>query len=192
LGLFWIAGCNAGNVKAGHADYPEHNPVPKSFLFMHGTIDTALDVDFRIEWHAEAPGCRYATSRVEGAYAWYTAWSPLTIVRQGDGFSARVPIDGVLPGRCQWRFGGVTFGGKAGYRTALVATNSYPLKPGQSPNGVVELQCSWDHTHGRDGDDRLLRCVWPKTEDPNASVLGGVLWWHPEASDLEVHFVGVR
>jgi hypothetical protein len=189
VGVFWIAACNGGNVKPGQADYPVPNPAPKSFLFLHGTIDTPLDIDFRIQWHAEAPRCRYATSRIEGAYTWYTAWSPLTVARQGTSFSARVPIDGMLPGGCQWRFGGVTFGGKTGYRTALIATNSQPLNPGQSANGVVELRCRWDHAQGHDGDDRSLSCRWPKTEDRNASVVGGVLWWHPEASDLEVHFV---
>jgi hypothetical protein len=189
VGVLWISACNGGNVKPGHADYPEPNPAPKSFLFLHGTIDAPLDIDFRIQWHAEAPQCQYATSRIEGAYSWYTAWSPLTVARQGTSFSARVPIDGMLPGRCQWRFGGVTFGGKAGYRTALIATNSPPLNPGQSADGVIELRCSWDHAQGHEGDDRSLSCRSPKPEDRNASVLGGVLWWHPEARDLEVHFV---
>jgi hypothetical protein len=34
-----------------------------------------------------------------------------------------------------------------------------------------------------------IECRWPKEEDRSASVLGGVLWWHQEANDLEVHFI---
>lgn len=182
-----ISVCSGANVKPGDQDYPQQNPTPKNFLLLHGTIDAALDIDFRVQWHTEKPNCRYATSRLEGAYTWYTAWTPLAISRQGATFSAHIPIDGVLPGRCDWRFGGVTFGGATGYRTGLIATNSYPLKPGQSPNGVAQLYCRWDAV--RDSSERTLSCRWPKTEDPNASVLGGTLWWHPEATDLEVHFI---
>jgi hypothetical protein len=189
LGLCSIMVCYGANVKPGDRDYPQENPNPTKFLSLHGTIDTSLDIDFRIEWHAENPQCQYATSRIEGAYTWYTAWSPLAADRQGAQLSARVPIDGVLAGRCQWRFGGVTFGRHTGYRTGLIATNSYPLKPGQSPNGIVELHCKWVSINRPGFTNPNLDCRWPKNEDHNASVRGGILWWHPEASELEVHII---
>lgn len=188
-GLCAIMGCHGENVSRGDRDYPRENPNPAQFLSLHGTIDSSLDIDFRIEWYAANPECRYATSRLEGAYTSYTAWAPLVTSRQGDQFSARVPIDGVLPGRCQWRFGGVTFSGHTGYRTALIATNSYPLKTGQSPNGIVELHCKWVSIDRPGFTNPSLDCRWPKDEDPHASVLGGILWWHPEASELEVHII---
>jgi hypothetical protein len=37
--------------------------------------------------------------------------------------------------------------------------------------------------------DRILQCHPQHPEDPNASVHGGMLWYHPESSDLEVHFI---
>lgn len=181
--------CYGGNVKPQDKDYPQENPTPAKFLSLHGTIDPSLDIDFRVQWYAENPKCQYAVSHVAGVYNRYTAWSPLVISRQGAQFSARVPVDGVLPGRCQWRFGGVTFGGRTGYRTGLIATNSYPLKPGQSPNGVAELHCKWISVNRPGFTNPNLNCRWPKKEDPNASVLGGTLWWHPQANDLEVHIL---
>jgi hypothetical protein len=164
--LFAVLTCNGANVQPGDKDYPRQNLNPTKFLQLHGTIDSALDVDFRIEWHAANPKCQYATSRLEGAYTWYTAWSPLVVTRQGAEFSARVPIDGVLSERCQWRFGGITFGGQTGNRTGLIATNSYPLKPGQSPNGIAELHCKWVSINQPGFTNPNLDCRWPRTKTP--------------------------
>jgi hypothetical protein len=187
LGVCWMAACNGTNVKPGDADYPRENPKPTQFLLLHGTIDPSLHLDFRIGWHADSPQCQYVTSRVEGAYAWYTASSPLPVPLEGSRFSVRIPIDGVLPGRCRWRFGGVMFGGVTGYRTALITTNSYALLPGQSPNGTADLNCKWVSIAHPAFSNPNLECRWANHEDPNASVHGGILWWHPEASELEVH-----
>jgi len=73
-----------------------------------------------------------------------------------------------------------------GFGVSLVQTNSYPLNAGQSPNGIVRLHCG-----------RMMRTLNPKVpelvcrpdgpEDPNLSVLGGVLWWHPETTEAEVY-----
>jgi hypothetical protein len=189
LGLCAITRCYAGNVAPGDENYPRSNPSPSKFLTLHGTIDPALDLSFRVDWRASDPHCQFAASWIEGAFVPYSAWSALTFSHLGGIFSVRIPIDGVLPGRCQWRFAGVRFGGSVGFKTELIATNSYPLQPGQSPNGIAVLRCKWNsEPHSVDGD-RAVRCSWPKDEDPNASVLGGVLWWHPEANDLEVHFI---
>ena len=183
-----FAGCG-GNVAPGGPDYPESNPNPTKFLLVHGTIDKALDLKFSIEWQSQNPTCRYAVSRLEGAYASYSAGGPLAVERRGTDFSVRIPIDGVLPGLCQWAFGGVSFAGPTGWWTPLIVTNSYPLEAGQSPNGVAELHCRSVASKGEPPDDKTLSCRWPATEDRAASVRGGVLWWHPEASELEVHFI---
>lgn len=191
-GLLWLSlvcVCSAGNVRPGDGDYPRPNPQPEKFLLLHGSIDEALDINFRVEWYANNPKCRYATSFLEGAYAGYTAWTPLAVARQGATFSGHVPVDGVVPGRCDWRFGGVTFGGATGFRTSLIATSSYPLKPGQSPNGVAELHCKWISINSPGFTNPNLQCHSSKNEDCNASVLGGKLWWHPAATDMEVHIL---
>jgi hypothetical protein len=135
--------CCGGNDQPGDTDYPQENPSPTKFLSIRGTINTSLDIDFRISWYAKNLKYQDAISRIAGAYSPYGAWSALVTARQGAQFSARVPIDGVLPDRCQWRFGGVTYGAHTGYRTALNATNSYPLKSGRSPNGTAEPDCKW-------------------------------------------------
>jgi hypothetical protein len=190
--VLWASVSTAANVKPGDRDYPQQNPNPTKFLFLHGTIDPSLDLNFQVAWHSDLSKCHYATSIIEGAYAWYSASTLLEIKKDGTNFSARIPIDGVLPGRCQWSFGGVDFGANTGYRTGLVATNSYPLKPGQSPNGIAELHCklvSINRAGWPPGINPNMECRWPASEDVKASVLGGQLWWHPEATDFEVHFI---
>jgi hypothetical protein len=104
-----FAGPAAGsgaNVKPGDRDYPQHNAHPVHFLVLHGTIDKSLDLNFRVEWHSALSKCRYAVSRSAGVYSWYTAFDALAIASADTHFSVRVPIDGVLPGRCMWTFGG--------------------------------------------------------------------------------------
>jgi hypothetical protein len=80
------------------------------------------------------------------------------------------------------------FGGPIGFRTSLIITNSLPLRPGQSADGVLVLSCKWTTKPGVVGGERGIDCAWPKNEDRNASASGGVLWC-TEASDLEVHFI---
>jgi hypothetical protein len=187
-----LASCSivaCSNVTPGDWNYPQQNPHPSKFLSVHGTMDPSLDIDFRMQWRAENPRCWWAASWIEGAFPRYTAWTELAIPRQGDKFSTRIPIDGVLPGRCQWSFAGVRFAGGKGFSQQLIATNSYPLRPGQSPNGVAVLRCKWATEPGNVEGEHGIECRWPKEEDRSASVRGGVLWWHPEAEDLEVHFI---
>jgi hypothetical protein len=189
LGLLVVGCCHAGNVKPGDRDYPQENPQPTKFLLLHGKIDATLDLNFRINWRATNPRCAYVVSWIAGAFPPYSAWNPLIVDRRDNSFSVQVPIDGVLPGRCEWRFDGVSFGGPSGFRTTLVAANSLPLRPGQSPNGVALLRCGWKTEPGNVEGERGIRCWWPKEENPDASVSGGILWWHPEARDFEAHFI---
>ena len=71
--MFWMAPANSANVRPGDRDYPQRNPSPEQRLLVHGTIDASLDINFRIDWVADNPKCHYATSRLAGVYAWYTA-----------------------------------------------------------------------------------------------------------------------
>jgi hypothetical protein len=188
FGVCTVSACEGRNVQPGDRDYPAVNPTPTQFLHVHGSMDAALDLNFHVNWRAQSADCRYASSWIEGVFSPYTAWTPLALDRKGDSFSIQVPIDGVLPGRCGWRFDGVSFGGPIGFRTTLIATNSRPLLPGQSPNGIARLRCKWMTEPGNVEGERGLRCSWPRNEDPSASVLGGVLWWQPQTRDLEAHF----
>ncbi|HUI59451.1 MAG TPA: hypothetical protein VLX90_04475, partial [Steroidobacteraceae bacterium] len=86
LALLGVTACHGANVQQGDRDYPRTNPAPTRFLLLHGTIDPALDIDFRIEWSARSSKCRFATSRIEGAYANYTSWSALQVARRGSAF----------------------------------------------------------------------------------------------------------
>jgi hypothetical protein len=184
--------CNAANVQPGDRDHPQTNLHPTKLLMIHGTIDASLDIDFRINWSAQNPGCRYAVSRIAGVYSPYGAFNALPVTRSGSSFTVQVPIDGVLPGRCRWSFGGVTFGGGSGFRSALIATNSYPLNPGQSPNGTIHFACQWktvgDGHSPTPAGERTLDCRDSQNANPTCAVVGGILWWHPEASDLKVDF----
>lgn len=81
----------------------------------------------------------------------------------------------------------MTLGGKSGWRTAQIATNSLPLRLGPSPHGVAELFCRRVPDTNPAGSKQNLSCRWPRKENRNASVLMGVLWWHPQATDFEVH-----
>ena len=186
------ASCYAANVKPGDRDYPQSNPHPAKLLLIHGTIDASIDIDFRIHWSAQNPDCRYAVSRIAGVYSPYGAFNALPVTRDGSNFAVQVPIDGVIPGRCRWSFGGVTFGGRSGFRSGLIATNSYPLKPGQSANGTIHFRCRWEPVGGghapMPADEKTLDCRDSQRTNANNSTGGGTLWWHPEASDLEVNF----
>jgi hypothetical protein len=183
--LLAVCSCGGSNVTPGDRDYPKRNPEPKRFLSLHGTIDSSLGIKFGIGWSAGNPDCRYALSVMEGAYAQFSAGENLDYKVENSAFSLLVPIDGVLPGRCGWKFSGMGITAENS-GMSIVQTNSYPLKAGQSPNGIVRLHC-----------ERVMRKLEPKVpalfcapdgpEDRSQSVLGGVLWWQPETTELEVH-----
>lgn len=195
LGVSVLTGCRQSNITPGDPDWPQANPSPQHFLLVHGTIDSSLDIVFRSHWLAQNNSCKYAASLIEGAFAPYGAWTPLTVARQDADFAVRVPIDGVLPGRCQWTFSDVRFAGRRadgriGFSSPFIQSNSYPLSPGQSPNGATVLRCAWTKEPGNvEGEDGIQCREEPKSEDAHSSVLGGVLWWHPTATDFEAHFV---
>ena len=181
-----LTACDDANVKPGDRDYPEANLAPHRFLALHGTIDPALAIKFHIQWIADNPRCRYALSWIEGAYGSYNISNDLDVGLDGSRFSTRIPIDGMLPGRCLWRFQGISYSGESGSGSPLVQTNSYPLRPSQSPNGVIHLHCGMKRDIPSDKEPRLI-CDDP-SDSRESAALRGIFWWHAEATDLEVHF----
>ena len=188
LPLIFLSACDGSseNVKSGDRDYPVKNKNPSRFLKISGTIARELDVVFYLSWYAANPACKYYTARLEGATTQFSASEVVEVARAGEVVIIDIPIDGVLPGRCDWKFGGVVITSESGYGMSLVRTNSYPLKPGQSPDGVINLVCE-NTVRKLSPIAPQLVCQEIEPEDANASVNGGVLWWHPEAKNLEIH-----
>src|SRR5579871_2442382 len=92
--LFAVAACNSRNVVHGDRDYPDRNVAPARFLVLHGTMDPSLDVRFQSSWQVDNHRCGFISNWNAGAYETYTYSMPITIVRDGEKFSARLPIDG--------------------------------------------------------------------------------------------------
>lgn len=178
------------NVQAGDADYPTKNSSPRKFILIHGTIDESLDLVFNVGWHASNKACQYYLSRTEGALSPFGASSPLTLERDGSNFTIKLAVDGVDPGRCGWTFGGVGMGPKKGFGQSLIQTNTNRASLGPSPNGTINLRC--EITMRTSPTAEQLVCSRPKSEDRSESVRGGILWWRPETSDLEVHIAKGR
>src|SRR5579885_3333376 len=89
----------------GSFDPPLPNLSPARYLRFHGWADPALGLTFKLAWQAASPSCRVVTNRLAGS-SW-PAWTeaPLAVSTDASGgYSADVPIDGVLPGACDWRF----------------------------------------------------------------------------------------
>lgn len=131
------------------------------------------------------PNCHYTLSYIEGAYAQYTAGEDIDYNPENSRYSLLIPTDGMLPGRCSWRFAGIWMTIAEGFGRSLVQTNSVPLKAGQSPNGIVRLHC--ERMMRTDPSAPELSCSPDGLEDSNQSVLGGMLWWHPETTEVEVY-----
>jgi hypothetical protein len=137
------------NIEKGDRDYPISNPNPKSFIFLHGTIEPSLDVKASAVWsvpyagiHAEKTkdSCTYYINRLEGVTERYTVSEPLTLEREGDSFSVKVARDGMLPGRCGWGLFGIQISvgsqGKFGSLSCKKRTRSL-----QSTESIVD--CKW-------------------------------------------------
>jgi len=183
-----LLGCSTHNVSPGDKDYPVKNLNPKNFFLFHGTIDPSLDIKFKIRWDAMNPECKYMVSVLEGASNNFAAAEPLEISRSGNQFSVRVATDSVNPGRCGWMFGGITFysTSSTGYGQSLIQTNSYPLRPEQSPDSSIKLRCKLRPIPSVNPLGRGLVCQ--SLSKKEHGVVGTVVWWHPETKDVEVQF----
>ncbi len=172
-----LAGCSRPNVRPGSADYPHVNPTPRRWILIHGAEDPALHLRFSTGWISNDSRC-YQTNGLQGATGPYTASMPLPVKRTGATYSLRVPIDGYLSGRCNWRFTGIGFGPADNGESILLATPGRRLlPPGKSVNESLVLRCRTSEI----GNNRLLFCAAPKR--PN------FLFLYPETRDLEVDFV---
>ncbi len=187
FGALFLTACDAysENVGPGDSDYPIKNSAPKKFLNIRGVVDPSLDLVFKTSWSASNPDCKYYTSRIEGATNPYSITDPLPVDQNGESIVAKVAVDGMLPGRCGWKFSGISMSSKSGgFGQSLVQTNTDPSSLGTSPNGIINLKCE---RHMRTTPPLVpeLDCRWIEPEDQKASVRGGILWWRPETTELQ-------
>lgn len=175
-----LLGCHNLNVKVGDKDYPKANPSPSHMFTFRGTIDSKLHIQFKTLWYATNNDCYYMTSYVEGASNNYGASSPLNYILSDNHFEVSIATDGVLPGRCGWKFSGISAIRTDIQNTQLtpvatyvIATNSPPLEFGKSPNGTINYNC-----HPK---SKYAGC-FPQNVGDN------VLWWYPETTEMEANF----
>lgn len=176
------------NISQEDKDYPVKNLNPENFFLLHGTIDPSLDIKFRIGRYATNPECKYMVSVMEGASNNFSVAEPLDVSRSDNQFFVRVATDGVIPGRCGWSFGGISYysTNSKDFGQSLIQTNSYPLQPGQSPDSILELRCKEKPIPNVNPLGKGLVCrSLLKNEH---GVTGTVVWWHPETENVEVHF----
>jgi hypothetical protein len=165
-----IFGSHFSNVDQASANYPKINPNPVHIFNFRGTIDPKLHLQFLTHWGASNESCYYWLSFIEGAKGYYSAALPVTYTLNHDHFDIPIATDGVLPGRCGWKFGGISLVSGS----YVVQTNSPPLGDGHFPNGKQDFNCVV-----RSQQQAYSSC--PPT--------GRVLWWYPETTDLEGNFL---
>jgi hypothetical protein len=174
------------NVELGDVDYPKQNPTPSHFFTFHGTIDPSLDIHFSTTWVANERTdrtCRYTINESAGASMPFFVRQSLPVERRGDRYTVRIAADAMTPGRCGWVFNGVrivTTGQRLVSGRYVVNGNSLELKPGTSPNGVLDLDCGTAMFVG----ELVIQCL---NSDPNHRV-DNSLWWYPETTDIEIRF----
>jgi hypothetical protein len=175
----WGAEADAYKFEKDHPNFPQVNPHPRQTFMLQGTSDPGLDLVFYSTWtvvSSEAE-CRSGDNGLFVAI-------PLPVSWGGSHFSGVVAIDGMLPGRCNWKFAdvrvaprgavvnlGYAFGGQT-----IVQTNSPHLAEGASPNTVRHLQCAVSQSSDREG--KVVGC---NPQFPPA-------WWYPTTSVIEFEF----
>ena len=180
-------------VLKGDADYPQVNPNPKHYFMLHGRFDPAIDVHFSLGLVSTNPSCSHFTKETmaTGEKEPSGAYVPIAVRRDGDQFFAHVSVDSVLPGRCRWEFRGVLATGsdKQGHLLQFVnganltPINSPPLRPGDSPDGVLDQDCKVMHVSNGISPPLSLVC-----QAINLPYRGSSVWWYPETKDIEVNF----
>lgn len=173
------------NVKTGDGDYPQTNPNPSRFMNLHGTIKGALDIRFKIGWTASSGACQFYNAETKKTLP-YSVILPLDIMRDGEEFSAQVAADGILPGRCGWKFSGISiWGGESSFGQILVHPDPPPLQPGQSPNNVANLLCKM-RMRQLPPVEPVLLCRKAKQNQR------GTLFWYPQTTGLEINIAEVE
>jgi hypothetical protein len=188
-----LSSAHAHEVHIGDVNYPRTNPDPKHSFVLHGRFDPAIDVHFSVSFVSTNPSCSYFIKNTifTGEKEPSGVAIPLVVRRDGDEFIARVSVDGVLPGRCLWEFRGVSASGsdKQGHPlnfrngANLTPTNSPPLRPGDSPDGVLDQSCKVMHVSNGISPPLSLVCQATNLPYPSSSI-----WWYPETRDIEVNF----
>jgi len=162
-----------GNIKEGDWDYPQVYPRPNHFMRIGGVVDSSLDLKFLVHWTSTNSSCRYYLSFVDrifdGSSAPYTVTWPLRMERDGEEIGSSIALDGVLPGRCGWEFGGLSLAGGP----YLVQTNS-----GRDtvPSKIVNVRCKpapWKSPSGEPAFD----CRVGRT---------GPVFWRGAASNIDI------
>ncbi|MHB8565398.1 MAG: hypothetical protein ACYDDA_16035 [Acidiferrobacteraceae bacterium] len=174
------------NVKPGDRDYPVPNPHPTHTFRIYGTMDPHLNIKFAINWRAADQQCTYWVSVIEGADAPFHVTQLVPTVRHGNHFDVTIPTDGVLPGRCKWRFSGILmYAGKLpdpAYIQPIIATNSPTLRPGASPDSFANFDCHLGHRPSLFGN---ASSSIPCTDRDDTQ---GALWWYPQTRSVEMNF----
>lgn len=113
-----LAACGGGSspsdrseIKPGESDYPVTNPHPSHVLTIDATIPSALSVSITAIYLASptAGGTMEsgtACQRTVGlaVTAPFSLRKAITLVQHNGTYTASVTIDGLVPGRCDWKF----------------------------------------------------------------------------------------
>lgn len=116
--LFILAACGRASspsdpseIKSGEPDYPVTNPHPTHVLAIDATIPSVLSVGITAIYLASptAGGTMEsgtACQRTVGlaVTAPFALRKPVTLVHHNGTYTASVAIDGLVPGRCAWKF----------------------------------------------------------------------------------------
>ncbi|WP_284319289.1 hypothetical protein [Dyella acidisoli] len=183
----------AREIPPGGADYPKPNPNPKYLFLVHGQIDSSIKVSLYERFVATNPACSDFTRQTiwVGTREPYGVTVPLKLGMDGLRYRTRVAVDAVLPGRCLWEFRGVIAKGSdiQGYELAFVnganltPINSPPLKPGQSPDGVLDERCTLVHIENGISPPLSMEC-----KAANIPYRTSAMWWYPSTQDIEINF----
>jgi len=99
--LVFVSICCEGGVPKDKAARTPALREPTKFLDVSGTV-AGLDLQLEIEYQTHDPKCRVALSRLEGAYSPATYHHAVPVVRDGNRYTAKVPLDVVGETGCGW------------------------------------------------------------------------------------------
>lgn len=98
-------------IRPGERDYPLTNPHPTDILTIDATIPPTLSVSITAIYLASptAGGTMESSTSCQrtvglAVAAPFALLKPVTLVQHNGTYTASVPIDGLLPGRCDWSF----------------------------------------------------------------------------------------
>jgi hypothetical protein len=130
-----IAACDwspykSAEIQPGEPDYPVANPHPAHVLTINATIPPTLSVSISAIYEASqtAGGTMQSGTACQrevglAVTAPFMLTQTVKLVGQNDTFVASVPIDGYLPGRCDWNFTGLSyFSAGVGFPSNIILT----------------------------------------------------------------------